>query len=92
MAQTETDAPAWLSVPEAAGRLRVNPRTLQRWITGGGVPTRMIGKRRMVSAEYVASLVDALPIELPEGLTVAQLNLIRHTIDAALRGLLDSTG
>ena len=50
--------PVLLTVPEAADRLRVNRRTVDRLIKAGGLEPTRLGRRVYVSEAAIATFVE----------------------------------
>ncbi len=55
----EGDGSPWLSIAEAAERLRVSERTLERRIAGGRVRSKTIGRRRLLHRDDVDGLAQS---------------------------------
>ncbi|WP_127480587.1 helix-turn-helix domain-containing protein [Nocardioides pantholopis] len=66
----------FLTVPEVAQRLRVNPATVRRWIEAGTIPAVKIGRSYRVELAQVQAVIDGhrtttpLTVGVPSGSVV----------------------
>ncbi len=50
------------TVEQVAGHFGKSPRTVRKWITGGKLAARRVGKGYVVTEEAVNSLVQPMPV------------------------------
>ena len=87
MPRAESHSPAWLSLDEAARRLKVHPTTLREWADKGRIRTyRTPGGHRRFSEEDV----DAVGVKATPGLSLLMSATVGHARIATTEGRLAS--